>query len=115
MKTISQHIETIREQPHHVRKGVAFGTATVVTALIALVWAGTNLALGGFAIKSSNFAESTGQEGSAVVTTSSETDSSNLAGAAAVVPSASAPAQIQIVDTSSSSTKTQQEQTTIPF
>ena len=114
MKTISQHIEHVQGQPHHIRKRIAFGTATVVTTVIALVWLTSNLALGGFAIKSSTFAESTGQEGSAIAVTRSA-DSSNLAGAASAVPSASAPAQIEIVDTSSSSPEKQPEQTTIPF
>jgi hypothetical protein len=114
MKTIAQHIEHVRRQPHHVRKRVAFGTAGILTGIVALAWFAINLTIGTFAIKGSNFAQSTGQESPTVVAADSG-NSANLAGAAAVVVDQSAPARIQIVDTTPTSTQKKAEETTIPF
>ena len=62
MKTIFDHIEHVKGKPHHIRKQIAFGVATLGSALVALVWLVSNYTAGTFAITGSNFAMSTGQE-----------------------------------------------------
>ncbi len=113
MKTISDHIDYVKGQPHHVRKRVAFGAAAGVSTLIALVWLVGGVATGSFAIQGSTFATAT--QANAVATTSAF-DNRGLAGAAAGVQDADAPAHIEIVDTGvSASAKKQSDQTILPF
>lgn len=114
MKTVFDHIDLVKEKPHHIRKRVAFSVAGAGTALIALVWLVGSASLGKFAIAGSSFADSVGQEG-VIVTNSDGTSKRNLAGAAASLESLAAP-HIEIVDTAtSSSKKVKAEQTIIPF
>lgn len=121
MRTIFEHIEHVKGKPHHIRKRVAFGTAAVLTAVIALVWLAGSLATGAFALKPTSFAQSTGQESSTV--TGSENGNQNIAGvlagqAAAALQndSASVPAHIEIVDTTPSKAQAKKaEPTVIPF
>jgi hypothetical protein len=113
MKTVFEHIEHVKRQPHHVRKGVAFSAAASCTALIAFVWLAGSLWSGTFAIKSSSFAESTGQS---PTVTAYDSGKSGLAGAAAALQDASAPAHIEIVDAASSTSQQKKaEQTILPF
>ncbi len=110
MKKILEHIEYVKGKPHHIRKQIAFGTATLASALIAFVWLAGNFAAGTFALRDSSFAASTGQ-GGAVVTSSTQ----GLAGAAAALEdNKDAPAHIEIVDTTPAPKK-QVEQTILPF
>lgn len=114
MKTVSQHIEQIKSRPHHVRKRVAFGTAAVITAVIALAWLVGSVSTGVFALKPTSFADSAGQE--SVVVVGNENGSTNLAGVAATLSSPDAPAHIEIVDTTPPKAQTKKaEPTTIPF
>lgn len=114
MKTIFDHIETVRQQPIHVRKQVAFGSAGAVTAVIALVWVVGSLTTGAFAIQGSSFAESVG--GGRVIATTSPQDNKNLAGAAAAFSSGSSePARIEIVTAPASTTAPQVDATVLPF
>ncbi len=117
MKSVFEHVEYVKSQPHHVRKRVVFGIAGGVTGLIALVWLVGNLSMGLFAIQGSNFADAMAG-GSGAVTTSGGSDTSALAGAAAALSSdgENVPAYIQIVDTTPKATTTKKaEQTIIPF
>lgn len=117
MKTIFEHIEYAKGQPHHIREKLAFGIAAGTSGLIALVWLVGSFSSNSFAIQGSTFADSTGQ-GSAAVATSGNTNSSDsgLAGAAAALPGAGAPARIEVIDTSApTTTRDTSEQTTIPF
>lgn len=116
MKSIFDHIDRAKEQPHHIRKNIAFGAAAGATALIAFVWLAGSLYVGTFAIKATSFAESTGQT-QVVIVAEPGSSGENLAGAAAPLLKTSAPARIEIVDTASSSTKNAQpvEQTILPF
>ncbi len=114
MKTISEHIDTIREKPHHIRKQVAFGAAGGITAVIALVWLTANAAVGTFAIKTSTFPGA--EEQPAVITTTPE-GNSNLAGAAAALDK-NAPVHIEVVNTATSTPVVSNggaEQTVLPF
>jgi hypothetical protein len=109
MKTIFDHIERVKGKPHHVRKQVAFASAGVLTALIAVVWVAGSLGTGAFALKDTSFGGS-----AAGATLTAETgNAQGLAGAAAANNTA-APARIEIVDTASS-TGPVAEPTTIPF
>ena len=115
MKTVSEHIQHIKGKPHHVRKRVAFGAATGVTAFIALVWLVGNLSLGSFAIPQTSFADAVNQGGAQVVVAHTSDATSGVAGAAAAFDT-SAPAHIEIIDTASSTPAAKRvEQTTIPF
>ena len=116
MKSIFDHIDRAKEQPHHIRKNIAFGAATGVTGLIAFVWLAGSLYTGAFAIRGASFADSTGQT-TPVVVAGPDGQGQNLAGAAAALQGPSAPAHIEIVDTASSSTKNAKpvEQTILPF
>ncbi len=112
MKSIFDHIETAKSKPHHVRKQIAFGAATGGTAFIALVWFTYSLATGSLAIKNATFDDSAHQP----VVVSSDSGNQNLAGAAAAIQDASAPAHIEIVDVASSTRQPKQaEQTILPF
>lgn len=113
MKTVFEHIEYVKGKPHHIRRKVAFTAAGACTAAIALVWLVGSLSMGVFALKDNNFADSTGQEN---VITTPQTDTSNLAGAAAALSNSNAPAHIEIVDTTPVvPAQKRSEQTVIPF
>ena len=114
MKNIFEHIEHLKGKPHHIRKRVAFATATGVTAVIALVWLVGSVSSGVFAIQGSTFAESTGEQ--PIVTTGTAGGNSGLAGAAAALPDAgaNAPAHIEIID-AATATPAKPPQTVIPF
>lgn len=113
MKTVFEHIEYMKEKPHHVRKRFAFAVAAGTSVFIAFVWFVGSVAVGEFALKDTSFADQAGAPPVEVV----NADGSNLAGAAAALQSAKAPAHIEIVDTASSSRSVGKpiEQTTIPF
>ncbi len=114
MKTIFDYIEHIKGKPHHIRKQIAFGTATALSVFIALVWLVGSVATGAFAIRETSFVANTAQQNT-VATTSASGDQ-GLAGAAAAVQDANAPAHIEIVDTNvSAPTKKQSDQTILPF
>ncbi|TSC71193.1 MAG: hypothetical protein G01um101449_48 [Parcubacteria group bacterium Gr01-1014_49] len=113
MKIILDHIERAKGKPHHIRKQIAFSAAGGIAAFIALVWLAGSLASGTFAIQGSSFVESTRQEESVIV---SRTENPNLAGVAATIQDASAPAHIEIIDTTPVAPKAKRvEQTTLPF
>lgn len=115
MKNILEHIEHVKGKPHHIRRRFALGAALGGSGLIALVWLTGSLATGAFAIQGSDFAQSSGQS-DLVVATTSVSDNSGLAGAAAGLQSSDGPARIEIVDTSSVAVpKKQSEQTILPF
>ena len=116
MKTIFDHIEYVKGQPHHIRKKVVFATAGGMTAVIALVWFVGTLSSGVFAIQGSNFADSTGAE-SATATGDTTSNNAGLAGAGAAVESdPNAPAHIEIIDSSPVANSTKKAQpTVIPF
>ena len=114
MKTVFEHIKHVKGKPHHIRKKIAFATAAGVAGVIALVWFVGNLSLGVFTIQGSSFADSAGQP--SVMTIERNNGNSGLAGAAVALPSASAPAYIEIVDAASSTFSGKKtEKTTIPF
>jgi hypothetical protein len=117
MKTIFEHIEYVKGQPHHIRKQITLAIAGGLTALIALVWFFGTLSSGAFAIHGSTFAESTGAEPAAVTGTDNSSDSGIAGAAAAINSDTNAPAHIEIVDTSTSTNakKPAAEPTIIPF
>ncbi len=49
-KNLKHHLNTLREKPEHVRRRVAVGTSVGITALVAVVWAGTLAATGALAV-----------------------------------------------------------------
>jgi len=117
MKKIIEHIEYVKGKPHHVRRQIAFGAATVMSALIAFVWLAGNYASGTFALRDSSFADATGQ-GATVQVANGGVNSQNLAGvgaASALESSQDTPAHIEIVDTTPAASKKQSEQTILPF
>lgn len=118
MKTIFDHIKTVKGKPHHIRKKIAFTVAASCAACIGLVWFIGNISLGVFAIQGSSFAESTGQSGVIAAGGGDNGGTSNIAGAAAALPpeNTNTLAHIEIIDAASSTVgQTKAEQTTIPF
>lgn len=85
MRNFAEHLDRIREQPHHVRHQIALSTAGAFAGLVGVVWLGASLATGAFALEGTSFAEATGAQ----VETSSPNDaasgSENVAGAAAAL------------------------------
>ena len=115
MKTVFEHIEHIKDKPHHIRKNIAFATAAGATALIAFVWLAASVSTGVFALKPTSFADIANQK-EAVEVVGPGNGSENLAGAAAALGPKDTPPRIQIVDTASSTRPGKKpEQTTIPF
>jgi len=115
MKTVFDHIDHIKGQPHHIRKQVAFASAGALTIVIALTWFVGSLATGTFAIRDTSFTSS----GQIAPVTADGGANQNLAGAgaaAALPQNANVPAHIEIIDaTPAASSERQAEQTTIPF
>ncbi len=118
MKNIFEHIEKIREKPHHIRKQIVFSSAVVGAVAIALIWIIGSVSTGAFAIRESSFAD-IGAQGAELQNTTGNSGSgtAGIAGAAAAISDPSAPAHIEIIDTSppSASSSKQAEQTIIPF
>jgi len=114
MKKISHYVSHIQNQPHHIRKHIAFATASVCTAVIALVWLVGSVSSGVFALQNVSFPENT-KAGVSAVTRG--VVPSGVAGAAAALESVKdeAPAYIEIIDAKSSAPVTQVEQTVLPF
>lgn len=114
MKTIIEHINHLQKKPHHVRKRVAFGVATLGSTVVALVWLIGSFATGAFSIHGSDFAMSTGQTAS--LATTSASSNSGIAGTAAALQDTQGPARIEIVDTQASApTVKQTDKTILPF
>jgi hypothetical protein len=117
MKTVFEHIDYVKGQPHHIRKRVAYATAACGTGVIAIVWFASSLATGAFAIKGSNFADAAAKDAAApVVTTEATSQLAGAGAAAALLQTVDAPAHIEIVNaTPEPRGQKQAEQTTIPF
>lgn len=114
MKNLFDHIEYVKGKPHHIRKRVALATAALGSGLIAIVWFVGSIATNSFAIQGASFASATDQQNAIVKT--DDTSNQGLAGAAAAIKDAEAPAHIDIVDTTASvASKQQPEQTILPF
>ena len=114
MKKIIEHIEYVKGKPHHIRKQIAFGAATLMSALVALVWFVGSYASGTFALRGSSFADATGQ-GNTIQVANDDVNNRGLAGAASAFESSQdVPAHIEIVDTTPAPKK-QAEQTILPF
>lgn len=115
MKTIFEHIERVKEQPHHIRKRVAFGAAAAGTAIIAFTWLAVSIGTGAFALKDTSFAQNAENESGSAVSSDNDEQFAGV-GAASVLKEASAPARIEIIDaTSSAMSGKKAEQTIIPF
>jgi len=116
MKSLSQHIEHVRNRPHHIRKQVALGVALGITAVIAIIWLGVNLSTGAFHIAGTSFADAT-TETQPQLTAS---NNSLLGAAAAALNGSSSPAELQVVSQGSGEAPTApaqnpSDQTFIPF
>lgn len=110
MNAFFDYLERLKGQPHPVRRRIATISAAGAAAFVGLLWFGTSLAMGGYALKSGSFAQS-----SLEATEAPATRTSQLAGATAADAAASAPAHIEVVDIASSSPHTRAEPTVIPF
>ncbi len=116
MKTIFEHIERVKGQPHHIRKQVAFAAAASLTAFIAIVWFIGSLSMGVFSIKGGSFAAGAEQGSAAASDTSGSQNLAGVGAAAALPQSANTPASIEIIDAATApAVQKQAEQTTIPF
>ena len=115
MKAVFEHIERMKEKPHHVRKQVAFSVAALMSACIAFLWLVASTMTGAFAITGSSFADSTNQT-TELVTTDANGTPQGLAGAAAAYDDDEGPARIEIVDTTAPKAPAKPtDQTILPF
>jgi hypothetical protein len=108
---MTDFIERLRAKPEHVRKGIALGTASGVTALIALVWSVSFFSSGALALSPS----SVGTEG--LASSFSKTGGSSLLSAVGAL-SGKQEGQITVVETRASSTvaaPSSDDRTVIPF
>ncbi|MDP1707210.1 MAG: hypothetical protein Q8L30_01510 [bacterium] len=116
MKIVLEHIDRLKEKPHHIRKQIAFGAAAAGTALVAVVWLAVSIGTGAFALKDTSFASSAGED---VNTTGFVNNNEQLAGAGAaslIKDDVQTPARIEIVESVSTATSMKKaEQTVIPF
>ena len=114
MKGARHHIETIRAQPHHVRKRVTLVVAGTIAGVIGVGWFGGSFVAGAFALHPTSFAQALNPQQPAFATTTA--GSANLAGAAAALEQQqSEPAHIVIVNAPPATTTSVAAQTTIPF
>lgn len=113
--TFSDRINDIKARPHHEKKRVVYGIATLCTALVAVIWLGTSLATNSFAVTlptpAANGIEAAPQGANR---------GAQYAGAAAALAPSSAGRQasgIEIISTATSSTLSRGKsgQTIIPF
>ena len=100
---IVEHIERLREKPHHVRHTIAFGVAFGFTGLVAVGWMAALATSGTLALAPR---ESVAEEDTATkALTESASAFSNLMGAAGAAFSAtSTEAALTIIQTKTSST-----------
>ncbi|HVM59187.1 MAG TPA: hypothetical protein VMT80_02575 [Candidatus Paceibacterota bacterium] len=112
--TLSDRINDIKGRPHHEKKRVVFGVATLCTAFVAVIWLGASLATNSFAVTLPAPAAS------GVEAAPRGAAAAQYAGAAAALTPPSAHQQasgIEIISTATSSTlsKGRSGQTIIPF
>ena len=130
MANLQHHIERLREQPHHVRHGIAYGVSGGITALVVVVWATVLMTSGALEIKPAVVASSGSETGSNPDTevkkalADSKSAFSNLMGAAgaagAAVGATSTDAALTIITARASSTMDSKidnstSKTVIPF
>lgn len=123
MASISEYIEELRKKPEPVRQRIAFGVATGVTGLIAVVWMTTLATSGTLAIKSTGTTLGGGPGSATIVDELAKPVSSmsNLMGAVgAAFGATSTEAALNIIETRTSSTidtraTTSANKTIIPF
>jgi hypothetical protein len=118
MRTVAEHLDRIREKPHHVRHRYALGTAGAITAVIGAAWLGISLSTGAFALHGTSFADAT--RGDIETSTPGEARAAAVAGAAAApLPPAGegAPARVEAVPTTEAKPEKagKAEPTIIPF
>lgn len=129
--TIFDHVERLRTKPEHIRRRIAVGTATGITAVVAAGWMLAVVFSGSLAIAPSTVgtgdgtlasAPGTSQIAGGVTQTKSAFDS--LLGAVGFANASSAPATITVVNASTSTPSTSDDpeaqptggdQTVIPF
>jgi hypothetical protein len=101
--TLSGHIQTLKEKPHHVRHGIAIGTAGAVSGVVAIAWVAAIMSSGALSLRPTQIAQNDGASlGSALE--GEKTNFSELLGAAgAALGATSSPASLTIVDAGSSS------------
>ena len=115
MKTIFEHIERVKGQPHHIRKRVAFGSAAIGTAVIAFMWLSVSIGTGTFALKDTSFAQNAENNSGTEVPKDNDEQFAGV-GAASVLRENSEPARIEIIDANPSKpTQNGAERTIIPF
>lgn len=103
-------IERLRAKPDHVRKQIAFGAASGITGLVALMW-GTAF------IASGTLARTVPSEAPDVTSVLAESGSNSLLGAIGALTTRE-DGSITVVDTSASSSakvQTTEQRTVIPF
>ncbi|HYF29469.1 MAG TPA: hypothetical protein VEA36_03855, partial [Candidatus Paceibacterota bacterium] len=102
MAALSEHLERIREKPHHVRRQIAFGTSLTITALVAIGWVGALVSTPKLAIDPNLADEELSLANAPTMTGGSFSELVGAAGAA--FGATTSPAKVMVVDTKTSST-----------
>jgi hypothetical protein len=101
MATISEHLERVREKPHHERRRIAFVSSLLLTGLVAFGWMGALASSGTLAIADPDGDVADMRDGLA----STKSNFSGLLGAAgAAIGATSSPAAVVVVDGATFST-----------
>jgi len=102
MAAVSEHLDRLREKPHHVRRQIAFGTSVALTALVAIGWMGALVSTPKLAIENRPQDETLDMSNAL---TDTQSNFSELVGAAgAAFGATSSPARVMVVDTKTYST-----------
>jgi hypothetical protein len=102
MQALLTHIARAKQQPHHVRRKIAFAAASLGTAFIALMWGTISITSGAFALSDSRAPIAQVVEGN------------QLASVGAASGEEDEP-RIEIVDAVVPGAKVESEKTFIPF
>lgn len=98
---IIEHVNRLREKPHHVRHNIAMGVAFGITGLVALGWMTALATSGTLALKSSavvSSASGAGNDVSEVVSESTNAFSSLMGAAGAAFNATSTEAALDIIE-----------------
>lgn len=127
MPTIHEYVRTMRQKPEHVRRRAAVGISAGVTALVAVLWAGTMVSTGAFALATPGDGQGTGapaaqgsSDGFALSGTNVKSNFSQLMGAVnAATGATSTGPSLRIIDGTTTSSfdasTTNPSATVIPF
>lgn len=100
MARITEHLDTLRAKPHHVRRRIALGSSVAITTLVVVGWIGAMASSDRFALTPIE----TPTDGTEAAFANSATNFSQLMGAAGAALGASSTSTVEVVDTQTRTT-----------